>query len=196
MGSVIEEQTRPSSLWWPYNDSVIGCYFCLYFFVHFQTNFTSHSLPHLSSLCLPLLYSFFYAFYTHKQTTRTQFDWYYWSPNNSSTELLTFWNSPVVVPLHLDPVLEPPPLPPNTPTTQSSRLPRHRAWVGVHPPHKDFWSWKGSSLLPQQDCPDQLPPCNKPCPLILRETCHFQLEQERSSHHPPGSQRHCPIGSL
>ena len=49
------------------------------------------------------------------------------SPNNSSTGLLTFRNSPVEVPPHPDPALEPPPLQPNAPTIQSSGLPGHRA---------------------------------------------------------------------
>ena len=31
-------------------------------FVHFQPNFTSHSLPHLSPLCLSFLFHLFYAF--------------------------------------------------------------------------------------------------------------------------------------
>ena len=39
--------------------SVIGCYFCSYFLVHFQSNLTSHSLPHLSLSCLsPYVYLF------------------------------------------------------------------------------------------------------------------------------------------
>ena len=111
-----------------------------------------------------------------RQMTRTQFDWYYWSPNNLSTGLPTSQNSPVVVSPHPDLVLEPPPPSLNAPTIQSSGLPGHGARVGVCPLHKDFWSLKGSSLLLQQDCPDQLPPCNKPHPLILRETRHFQPE--------------------
>ena len=111
----------------------------LYFFVHFRPNFTSHSLPHLSPLCLSLLCLPSYAFHTHEQMTRTRFDWYYWTPNNSSTGLPTSQNSPVVVPSHPDPALEPPLLPPNAPTTQSSGLPEHGARVGVRPPHKDSW---------------------------------------------------------
>ena len=76
------------------------------------------------------------------------------SLNNSSTGLPTFRNSPVVVPPQPDPVLEPPPLPPNAPTTQSSRLPGHGAQVGVCPPHEDPWLLQGSSLVPQQDHPN------------------------------------------
>ena len=85
---------------------------------------------------------------------KNTFNWYYWSLNNSSTGLPTSRNSPVVVPPHLDPVLEPPPPPLNTPTTQSSRLPRHGAQVGVCPPHEGSWLSKGSLLLPQQDRPN------------------------------------------
>ena len=96
-----------------------------------------------------------------------QFDWYDQTPNNSSTGLPTFRNSPVVVPLHTDPVLEPPLPPLNAPTTQSSGLPRHRARVGVRPPHEGFWLLTGSSLLPQQDQPDRLPPYDEPRPQIL-----------------------------
>ena len=170
--------------------------FLLVFSVHFRPNFISHSLPHLSPLCLSLLCSFLYAFHAHEQTTRTRFDWYYWSPNNSSTGLPTSRNSPVVVPPPPDPVLEPPPPQPNAPTTQSSGLPGHGARVGVRPPHEDLGLSQGSSLVPQQDRPDRLLPCDELHPLILRETRHFLPEQGRSSHHPPGSQRHCPTGSL
>ena len=101
--------------------------FLLIFSVHFRPNFTSHSLPHLSPLCLSLLRSSPYVFHAHEQTTRTQFDWYNWTPNNLSTGLPTFRNSPVVVPHHPDPVLEPPQPPLNAPTTQSSGLPGHGA---------------------------------------------------------------------
>ena len=45
--------------------------FLLIFFVHFQPNFTSHSLSHLSPSCLSLLCLSPYAFHTHEQTTRT-----------------------------------------------------------------------------------------------------------------------------
>ena len=55
--------------------------FLLIFFIHFQPNFTSHSLPHISSLWSSLLCSFLYVFHAHKQTTRIQFNWYYWSLN-------------------------------------------------------------------------------------------------------------------
>ena len=68
-----------------------------------------------------------YAFHTHEQTTRTQFDWYYQTPNNLSTGLPTSQNSPAVAPPHPDPALEPPLPPLNAPTTQSSGLPGHRA---------------------------------------------------------------------
>ena len=45
--------------------------FLLLFFVHFQPNFTSPSLPHLSPLYSSLLCLSPYAFPAHKQTTRT-----------------------------------------------------------------------------------------------------------------------------
>ena len=149
--------------------SVIRCYFCLYFLSIFDPTSLHIPYPNLSPLCLSLLCSSPYVFHAHEQTTRTQFDWNYWSLNNLSTGLPAFQNSPVVVPLHPDPALEPPPLPPNAPTTQSSGLPRHGAQVGVRPLHEGFWSSKGSSLLPQQDRPNQLPPCNEPRPLTLQE---------------------------
>ena len=117
------------------------------------------------------------CFHAHEQTTRTQFDWYHQTPNNSSTGLPTSQNSPVVVPPHPDPAQEPPQPPPNAPTTQSSRLPGHGARVGVRPPHEGFWSLTGSLLLLQQDRPDRLPPCNEPHPLTLREMRRFQPEQ-------------------
>ena len=114
-----------------------------------------------------------YALSCSRTDNKNTIQLYNSSPNNSSTGLLTSRNSPVVVPPQPDPVLEPPLPPPNTPTTQSSRLPGHGAQVGVRPPHEDFRSLKGSSLLLQQDCPDRLPPCDKPRPRILREMCHF-----------------------
>ena len=120
----IAHPTHAPGAW--YSGESVYCHrtlFLLIFFVHFWSNFTSHSLPHVSSLCLSLLGSFFYVSHTHKQMTRTQFDWYNRSPNTSSTGLPTSWNSPVVVPPQPDPVLEPPLPPPNTPTTQSSGLP-------------------------------------------------------------------------
>ena len=176
--------------------TVIGHYFLLIFLSIFDPTSLHIPYPFFSPLCLSLLCSFLLCIHTHERTTRTQYDWYNWSPNNSSTGLPTFRNSPVVVPLHLDPVLEPPPPPPNAPTTQSSRLPEHGAQVGVCPPHEDLWLSQGSSQVLQQDRPDRLLPCNEPRPLTLRETCHFLPEQGRSSHHPPGSQRHRPTGSL
>ena len=95
---------------------------------------------------------------------------YYQSPTQQSTWLLTSRNSPVLL-RPPDPALEllqPPSL---APTVQSSRLPGHRAWVGVRPPHEDLsWS-QGSLSVPQQDCPDWLPPCDKLCPLILWGMC-------------------------
>ena len=45
--------------------------FSLVFFVHFRSNFTSHSLPHLSPSCLLQLCLSPYAFHAHEQTTRT-----------------------------------------------------------------------------------------------------------------------------
>ena len=172
------------------SDTIFACIFCPF---STQLHFTFLTPPF--SLCLSLLCFSFYAFTLTNKTTRTQFDWYNWSPNNSSTGLLTFRNSPVVVPLHPDPAPEPPPPPLNAPTTQSSGLPGCGAQVGVRPLHEGFKSSKGSSLLPQQDQPDQLPPCNKPRPLTLQEMRHFQPEQGRLSHHPPGSQQHRSTGS-
>ena len=81
--------------------------------------------PSFSLMLIPVMFMF-YADHAHEQMTRTQFDWYDRTPNDSSTGLPTSRNSPVVVP-HLDPALEPLPPPPNAPTTQSSRLPGHRA---------------------------------------------------------------------
>ena len=115
----------------------------VHIFVHFRPNFTSPSLPHTflpyvhHCYAYPLMSS--YALHAHEQTTRTQFNWYYRTPNDTTTGLPTFRNSPAVVPPHLDPVLEPLLPPPNAPTTQSSRLPRHRAQVGVHPSRECSW---------------------------------------------------------
>ena len=124
------------------------------FFVHFRPNFTLHSLPHTLTFLLhayPVYVSLFMPFmpfHTHEQTTRTRFDWYYQTPNNSTTGLLTFRNSPAVFPPHPDPAREPPlpppnaPTtlpPPNAPTTQSSRLPGHGARVGVCPSCEYSW---------------------------------------------------------
>ena len=114
-----------------------------------------------------LVMSITLCFHTHEQMTRTQFDWYDRTLNDLSTGLPTSQNSPVVVPPHPDPALEPPQLPPNVPTTQSSRLPRHGAQAGARPPHEGSWLLTGSLLLPQQDRPDRLPPCKEPHPRIL-----------------------------
>ena len=59
--------------------------FLLLIFVHFRPNFTPHSLPHLSPLCLSSLCSSFYAFHTHEQTTRTH------SLVRLDTEQLVYW---------------------------------------------------------------------------------------------------------
>ena len=79
------------------------------------------------SLMLILVMLFPLCLSRSQTDNKNKFDWYNRTPNNSSTGLLTFQNSPVVVPPHPDPALEPllPPL--NTPTTQSSRLPGHGA---------------------------------------------------------------------
>ena len=108
-----------------------GCHqtlFSLVFFVHFSTQllFTLLTPP----FSFMLIFAMF--IHAHEQTTRTRFDWYDRTLNNSSTGLLTFRNSPVVIPLRPDPVLEPHLPPPNAPTTQSSGLPGHGARVGVH----------------------------------------------------------------
>ena len=128
----------------------------------------------------------------HEQTTRTRFDWYYRS--QWSTWLLTSWNSPVP-PWPPNPVLELPwPLLP-VPTVQSSRLPGHGAWVGVHPPHEDLNWLQGSLSVLQQDLPDRLPPFNELCPLILWGTHWTWPAQGRLLHQPPGLQWHCPMES-
>ena len=107
------------------SDSIFACIFCPFLTQLYFTFLTPPFSP--------------YAFHAHEQMTRTQFDWYYRTPNNSSTGLLTSRNSPVVVPLHLDPVLEPllPPL--NAPTTQSSGLPGHGVRAGVCLSHERSW---------------------------------------------------------
>ena len=135
---------------------VDNCHWTL-FLLLFSSIFDPTSLhipyPTFSPLCLPLLCFIFLCLHAHnKRQERDSI--VHQLLNNSPTGLPASQNSPVVVPLHLDPALEPPPLPPNTPTTQSSGLPRHGAQVGVRPLHKEFWLLKGSSLLPQQDRPD------------------------------------------
>ena len=118
---------------WDARDNQGECHqtiFLLVFFVHFSTQLHFTFLTHLSPSCLSLLQSFplcSLCLYAHKQTTRTQFDWHYQTLNNLSTGLPTFRNSPVAIPSHPDPVLEPLPPPLNAPTTQSSGLPGHGA---------------------------------------------------------------------
>ena len=144
-----------------------------------------------------------YVYHTHEQITRTQTNWYYTGlptleiscqTTTQSTWLLKTQNNPI--PLQSpDPVLELPWLPSPAPIVQSSRLPGHRAQVGVCPLHEDLsWS-QGSSSVPQQDLPDRLPPFDKPCPWILWGMCQTLLEQGSSWHQPPGSQRHHPMES-
>ena len=79
------------------SDTIFAPIFCP-FSTQLQFTFLT---PPFSPLCLSP-----YAFHTHEQTTRTQFDWYYRTPNNSSTGLPTSRNSPVVVPPPLDPTQE------------------------------------------------------------------------------------------
>ena len=120
---------------------VIGRYFCSIFCpFSIQLHFTFLT-PHLFPLCLlyhdyPLMPLCLHA---HEQMTRTRFDWYYRTPNDLTTGLPTFRNSPVVVPPHPDPAREPLLPPPNAPTTQSSGLPGHGARVGVRLLHERSW---------------------------------------------------------
>ena len=94
------------------SDTIFAC-----IFVHFWPNFTSHSLPKPFSFMLIFVMFFSLCLHSPDKQQEHKFDWYYWSPNNSSTGLLTFQNSPVVVPPHPDPALEPPLPPLNIPTT-------------------------------------------------------------------------------
>ena len=110
-----------------------------FFFCPFSTQLYFTFLTPPFSLMLILVMLFPLCLHAHERTTRTRFDWYYRTPNNLSTGLPTSQNSPVVVPPHPDPALEPPLPPPNTPTTQSSRLPGHGAQVGVHPSCERSW---------------------------------------------------------
>ena len=131
--------------WVGLTDTCHWTLFLLIFFVHFSTqlHFTFLTPPSSPLFHAILVMLFFlkplYAFHAHEQSTRARFDWYYRTPNNSSTGLPTFRNSPVVVPPHPDPVLEPLLPPPNAPTTQSSGLPGHGAQVGVRLLHEGSW---------------------------------------------------------
>ena len=116
---------------------VIGHYFHKYFLSIFDPSSLHIPYPTFLPYVHPSYVLPFYAFMlTNKRQEHIRLD--YGSPNNSSTGLPTFRNSPVVVPLHLDPALEPPLLPLNAPTTQSSGLPGHGVRVGVRPPHEDL----------------------------------------------------------
>ena len=132
----------------------------------FLTQLHSISLPPLSPYdYLSYVFPPLCLIHAHEQTTRTHLI-VQLVTKTQSTWLPTFWNSPV--PLRPpDPVLELPWLPSLVPTVQSSRLPGHGAQVGVCPLHKDLGWSQGSSSVPQQDLPDQLPPFNELCPLIL-----------------------------
>ena len=148
MAQTIFQQTSSNNV-----QPVIGCYFCSYFCLFSNQLHSTFLTPPFFFMIILVMFPPL-CFHAHKPMTRTQFDWYNRTPNNSSTGLPTFQNSLAEVPLHPDPVLEPPPPPPNTPTTQSSGLPGHRVRVGVCPPHEDCELSKGSLLLPQQDRPD------------------------------------------
>ena len=80
------------------SDAIFAHVFCPF---STQLHFTFST--HLFSFMLIFVMFIPLCFHAHEQTTRTRFNWYYWSPNNSSTELPTSQNSPVVIPLHLDP---------------------------------------------------------------------------------------------
>ena len=115
-----------------YLSHLAQCYLLLdTIFCHIFHPFLTQLLFTFLTLSLPFMFifvmSFSLCFNAHEQTTRTKLNWNYWSPNSSSTGLPTSRNSPVVAPLPLDPAWEPLPPPPNTPTTQSSGLPRHGA---------------------------------------------------------------------
>ena len=122
--------------------TVIGHYFCSYFSSIFDP--TSLHIPYPTPF-LPYVYleyvhsSMLLCLHAHEQTTRTQFNWYNRTPNNSTTGLPTFRNSPVMLLPHPDPVREPLLPPPNAPTTQSSGLPKLGARVGVRPSREYSW---------------------------------------------------------
>ena len=148
------------------------------------------------SFMLIFLYSLFFMPYPHSQTNnKNTFNCTMDHQTTWSTGLPTSQNSPVLPP-QPDPAPEPSQLPLLTPTVQSSRLPRHGMWVGVHPPHEAPCWLQGSSSVPQQDRPDRLPPFYGLRPLTLQGIHWIQLEQGRSLHQPPGSQWHHPTGSL
>ena len=67
------------------SDAIFARIFCPFLT---QLHFTFLTPP--LSLMLILVMFMLYAFHAHEQTTRTQFDWYYRTPNNLSTGLLTF----------------------------------------------------------------------------------------------------------
>ena len=116
------------------SDTIFACIFRPF---STQLHFTFLT-PHLSpSMIISLM--LLCLSHTHKQTTRTQFDWYDQTPNNSTTGLPTFQNSPAVILPHPDPAREPLLPPPNAPTTQSSGLPKLRARVGVRPSREYSW---------------------------------------------------------
>ena len=88
-----EEETSESEVEAKGQDVVIGCYFCSYFSSIF--NPTSLHIPYptpfsLMSISTMLVSSMPLCLHAHEQTTRTQFDWYNRTPNNSSTGLSTF----------------------------------------------------------------------------------------------------------
>ena len=88
---------------------VIGHYFCSYFLSIFDPTSLHIPYPTFPPYVYPCYVYSLMLFTLTNRRQRLQFDWYDQTPNNSSTGLPTFQNSPVVVPLHPDPALEPPP---------------------------------------------------------------------------------------
>ena len=127
--------THPNqgATWSVSSDTIFACIFPSIF------DPTSLHIPYPTPFSLMLVSSMPLCLHTREQMTRKRFDWYNRTPNYSTTGLLTFQNSPVVVLPHPDPALEPLLPPPNAPTTQSSGLPKLGARVGVCPLHEYSW---------------------------------------------------------
>ena len=163
-----------------------------------------------SSLSLLIPFSFTYVYLSYasshswqnnKDTIwlvtvyQTIYSWHWLSDCHTITWLWSPRNSPSLM-QPPNPVLEPLWRPALAPINQSSGLPKHGVWVGVHQLHKDPNWLQGSSKVPQQDLPNLELPFVKPHPQTFWGTSLFWPEQGRSVHQPPGSQWHCPTESL